>query len=93
VQVATIGFLQILSWVEIHSQSDATAAIVALPTQPPPPHLSSFWDPRNLSNHMDRQANLCNTVLVKGIEMTGRSQTLPWWIMKGEVKTTGNKIH
>ncbi len=47
-----------------------------IPTQPPT-IWSSFWYPRNLSNHMDRQANPCNTVLVKGIEMTGRSQTLP----------------
>ncbi len=26
-------------------------------------------------------------------EMTGRSQTPPWWLGRGEVKTTANKIH
>jgi hypothetical protein len=35
---------------------------------------------RNLSNHMDRQARTGDTVLVKSREMTGRSQTLPWWL-------------
>jgi hypothetical protein len=38
---------------------------------------------------MNRQAN--NTVLVKSREMTGRSQTLPWCLWEGGVKTTENK--
>jgi hypothetical protein len=29
---------------------------------------------------MDRQARIGDTVLVKSREMTGRSQTLPWWL-------------
>jgi hypothetical protein len=29
---------------------------------------------------MDRQARTRDTVLVKSREMTGRSQTLPWWL-------------
>ncbi len=41
---------------------------------------------------MDRQARTGNTVLVKSREMTGRSQTLPWWLWEGGVKTTENKI-
>ncbi len=49
--------------------------------------------PRNLSNHMDRQACTRDTVLVKSREMTGRSQTLPWWLGGGRVKTTETKIH
>ncbi len=31
----------------------------------------SFWFPRNLSNHMDRQARTRDTVLVKSREMAG----------------------
>jgi hypothetical protein len=31
-------------------------------------------------NHMDRQACNGDTVLIKTREMTGRSQTLPWWL-------------
>ncbi len=46
-----------------------------------------FWVPRNLSNHMDRQAN----TRVKSKEMAGRSQTLPAWLGEGEVKTTESK--
>jgi hypothetical protein len=34
----------------------------------------------NLSNHMDRQARTGDTVLLKIREMTGRTQTLPWWL-------------
>ncbi len=34
--------------------------------------------PRNLSHHMDRQARIGDTMLVKTREMTGRTQTLPW---------------
>ncbi len=34
-----------------------------------------------------------DTVLVKSIEMTGRSKTLPCWLAGEEVKTTENKIH
>jgi hypothetical protein len=50
--------------------------------------LSSFWLPRNLSNYMDRQARTRDTVLVRCREMTDRSQTLPWWLEGGGVKTT-----
>ncbi len=42
---------------------------------------------------MDRQARTGCTVLVRTREMTGRSQTLPWWLGGGEVKTTENKIN
>ncbi len=42
---------------------------------------------------MDRQARTTDTVLVKSREMKGRSQTLPWWLWDGGVKTTENKIH
>jgi hypothetical protein len=44
---------------------------------------------------MDRQARTGDTVLVKSREMTGggKSQTLPWWLGGGGVKTTENKIH
>jgi hypothetical protein len=42
---------------------------------------------------MDRQARNRNTGLVKNREKTGRSQTLPWWLQGGGVKTTANKIH
>ncbi len=57
------------------------------------PSSSSFWVPRNLSNHMDRQARTHDTVLVKSREMTGRSQTLPCWLGGEGVKTTEIKIH
>ncbi len=33
---------------------------------------------------LDRQARTGDTVLVKIREMTGRSQTLPWWLGAGE---------
>ncbi len=36
------------------------------------PRSSSFWVPRNLSHHMDRQARTGDTVFVKSREMTGR---------------------
>ncbi len=49
--------------------------------------------PRNLSHHMDRQASNGDTVLVKSREMTGRAQTLPWWLEGERVKTTENKMH
>ncbi len=58
------------------------------------PRSSSFSFPRNLSNLMDRQARTTRgTVLVKSRKMTGRRQTQPWWLGKGGVKTTENKIH
>ncbi len=41
---------------------------------------SSFYFPRNLSNHMDRLACTCDTVLVKSREMTVRSIILLWWL-------------
>jgi hypothetical protein len=44
--------------------------------------------PRNLSYHMDWHAHTDDTVLVKCREMTGWSQTLPWWMEGGGVKTT-----
>ncbi len=37
------------------------------------PRSSSFWLPRNLAYHMDRQARTSNTVSAKSREMTGRS--------------------
>jgi hypothetical protein len=37
---------------------------------------------------MDRQARTGDSVL-----LTGRSQTLLWWLGRGGVKTTENKIH
>jgi hypothetical protein len=49
---------------------------------------SSFWVSRNLSNHVIRQACSGGTVLVKSIEMTGRTKTLPWWLGGEGVKTT-----
>jgi hypothetical protein len=42
---------------------------------------------------LDMQARTGDTVLVMGIEMTGRSQTLPSWLGREWVKTTENKIH
>ncbi len=42
---------------------------------------------------MDRQARTGDTALVKSREMTGRSQTLPWWLGGEGIKTTENKIH
>ncbi len=51
----------------------------------------SFWLPRNLSNHMDRQARTGDTVLVKSWEMTGRSHTLLWWLEGGGVKMPKKK--
>ncbi len=44
------------------------------------PLSSSFWLPRNLSNHMDRQARTGDTMLLENREMTGRSQTLLRWL-------------
>jgi hypothetical protein len=38
---------------------------------------------------MDKEARTGDTVLV----MTGRTQTLPWWLGGGVVKTTANKIN
>ncbi len=58
------------------------------------PRSSSFWVPRNLFHHMDKQARTGDTVLVTtSREMTGRTQTLPWWLGGEGVKTTENKIH
>ncbi len=56
------------------------------------PRLSSFWLSQNLYNHVDRQARTGDIVLVKSREMTGRSQTLPWRLGGGGVKTIKNKI-
>jgi hypothetical protein len=42
---------------------------------------------------MIRQARTSDTVLVESREMTHRSQTLPWWLEGGGIKTTENKIH
>jgi hypothetical protein len=42
---------------------------------------------------MDRQACTGDTVLVKSREITGRTQTLPWWLGEGGVKTTENKTN
>ncbi len=54
---------------------------------------SSFWVPRNLTTHMIRQAHTGDTVLVKGREMTGRTQK-HCHVAGGEgIKTTENKIH
>jgi hypothetical protein len=47
------------------------------------PRSSSLWFPRNLANYMDKQACIRDTVLVKNREMTGRSQTLLWWLREG----------
>ncbi len=41
---------------------------------------------------MIRQARTGDTVLDKSREMTGRNQTLPWWLGKEGVKTTENQI-
>jgi hypothetical protein len=41
--------------------------------------------------HWDKQARTVDTVLVKSREMTGRTQTLPWWLKEEGVKTTENK--
>jgi len=57
------------------------------------PRSSSFWVPRNLSQKMVRQARIGDTALVKSREMTGRTQTLPWWLEEEEIKTIENKIH
>ncbi len=57
------------------------------------PRSSSFFIPRNLSNHMDGRACTGDTVLVRSREMTGRGQTLPRWLGRGGVKTTENKIN
>jgi hypothetical protein len=50
---------------------------------------SYFWLPRNLSNHMDRQAPSGDTVLVNIREMTGPNTSLV--AGGGEVKTTETK--
>ncbi len=54
-------------------------AVPALSTDSRGPRSSSFWLPQNLSSHMVGQARTHDTVFVKRREMTGRSQTLPWW--------------
>ncbi len=51
------------------------------------PRSSSFWVPRYLSNHMDSQTR----TRLKSIEMTGRTDTLPWWA-GGRGKDDRNKI-
>jgi hypothetical protein len=41
---------------------------------------------------MGWQARTGDTVLVKSREMTGRTQTLPWWLREEGVKTTEKNI-
>ncbi len=53
---------------------------------------SSFRVPRNLSHSVIRQARTGDTVLVKSREMTGSTQTLPWWLWGEGEKTTENKL-
>ncbi len=47
------------------------------------PRSSSFWVPRNLSLHMNRQARTGDTMLVNSREMTGRILTVPWLVGEG----------
>jgi hypothetical protein len=56
------------------------------------PLLSSFWLPGNLTNYKDRQAHTGDRVLVRCRGMTGRSQTLSWWLEGGGVKTTEKNV-
>jgi hypothetical protein len=42
---------------------------------------------------MDRQARTRDTALAKSRELTGRSQTQPWWLGGVGVKTKENKVH
>jgi hypothetical protein len=39
-------------------------------------------------SHMDRQTRTGDRELVKSRKMTCKSQVLPWWLERGEVKTT-----
>jgi hypothetical protein len=54
------------------------------------PRSSSFWIPQNIFHHMDKQAHTGDTVLVMNREMTGRTQTLLWWLEREGVKATEN---
>jgi hypothetical protein len=56
------------------------------------PTLVFFWDPRNLSNHMDRQAHTGDTVIVKSREMTGRSQVVVAGAIKGKDDRNKNTL-
>ncbi len=58
------------------------------------PRSSSFWFPRNLSNHIYRQASTRDTGL-EYRQITVSSQTVLRWCLGGveRVKTTENKIH
>ncbi len=51
--------------------------------------LDFFLAPTKPTNHMDRQARTCNTVWVGSWEMTGRTQTLLWWLEKRGIKPQG----
>jgi len=42
---------------------------------------------------MIRQARTSDALLVKSREITGRTQTMPWWLGEEGVKTTENRIH
>jgi hypothetical protein len=42
---------------------------------------------KTLSNHLIRQSRTGDAVLVKSRDMTGRTQTLPWWLRGEGVKT------
>ncbi len=56
------------------------------------PRLSSFWIPRTSPILKDiRQARTGDTVLVKSREMTGRTQTLSWWLGGEGIQTTKTK--
>jgi hypothetical protein len=41
---------------------------------------------------MDRQARTGDAMLVKSRAITGRNQTLLWWLKGGRLQTTENKI-
>jgi hypothetical protein len=65
--------------VGVHSTPAPFNSTVSTPStrvaSPPPPHplpSSSFWVPRNVTHHIDRQARTGDPVLVKSREMAGR---------------------
>ena len=73
--------------------SSAGTATMVLPREdwiPRGLRSSSFWVPQNIFLYTARTGD---TALVKSKEMTGRTQTLPWWLEREGVKTTENKIH
>jgi hypothetical protein len=55
------------------------------------PTIAFFVGPTKPLPSYDRQSRTHDTV--KSREMTGRTQTLPWWLEGEGVKTTENKIH